>query len=96
MAGPDTTVHLPGHFLSVQTAELVELHTQVLQSLVQLEPGMQVDLQVLVVQTVSPVVLQMQVLQARDQVLPGTQSVVYPSAPGQVEGHRPYLPCPCM
>jgi len=96
MAGPDTTVHLPGQAFSVQTAVPVELHTQVLQSLVQVDPGLQLLVQILVVQTGSPMALHMQVLQSLVHVLPGTHSVVNPSAPGQVEGHSPYLPCPLM
>ena len=80
----------------MQTAVPVELQMQVLQSLVHLEPVMQVDLQMLVVQTGSPVAPQMQVLQSLVHVLPGTHCAVYPSAPEHVEGHSPYLPCPLM
>ena len=64
LAGPATAVQLPAHLSCVQTAVPVELHTQVLQSSV--------------------------------QVLPCTQSGCIASAPGQLGGHRPYLPCPFM
>ena len=72
------------------------LHTQVLQSATQVDPGVQEeDSQVEVVQVACPVELQMQMLQSFDQVLPGTHSATKGWAPGQLVEHRPYFPWPC-
>ena len=71
----------------MQTDVPEELHTQVLQSFFQVEPGL------LVVQMGCFVLLQMQVLQSSDHVLPGIHSAVsFSPTPAQVEGHRPYRP----
>jgi len=90
----DPGTHVSLHMFIVQTCSPVELQIQVLQSSVNMEPGTQSLLQVLDVQTCSPVELQMQELQPLVNVEPGTHSssLVKPSAPGQVEGHKPYFP----